>query len=216
MRHAEQHAKTRSRERRQRLALEAARLMLEGGIRDFHQAKLKAAARLGEHDEGALPRNREIEEALRDYQRLFQADQQPQGLRTRREAAARAMSYLARFDPRLVGAVLEGTADEHSAVSLHLFDDNSDGVAHFLSESGIPFEQRARQLRLDRERSAEFPVYLFSAEDLSFDLTVLPRDALRQAPLDRSGDRPMRRASLSALQTLLAQEEIDAFEARTA
>ena len=215
MRHAEQHARTRTRERRQRLAIEAARLMLEGGIRDFHQAKLKAAARLGEHDEGALPRNREIEEALRDYQRLFQSDQQPQGLRTRREAAARAMSYLARFDPRLVGAVLEGTADEHSAVSLHLFDDDSDGVAHFLSESGIPFEQRARQLRLDRERSAEFPVYLFSAEDLPFDLTVLPRDALRQAPLDRSGDRPMRRASLSALQALLAQEEIEAFEARS-
>jgi hypothetical protein len=212
MRHAEQHAKTRTRERRQRLAIEAARLMLEGGIRDFHQAKLKAAARLGEHDESALPRNREIEEALREYQRLFQSDEQPRWVRARREAAARAMTYLARFDPRLVGSVLEGTADEHSAVSLHLFEDDGDGVARFLADSGIPFEQRARELRLDRERSAEYPVYLFTADDLPFDLTVLPRDALRQAPLDRSGDRPMRRASLSALQELLAAEEIAAFE----
>ncbi len=214
MRHAEQHAKTRTRERRQRLAIEAARLMLEGGIRDFHQAKLKAAARLGEHDDGALPRNSEIEEALREYQRLFQADSQPQLVQTRREAAARAMSYLDRFEPRLVGAVLEGTADAHSAVCLHLFEDDADAVARFLDDSGIPYEQRTRQLRLDRERSAEFPVYLFSADNLPFDITVLPRDGLRQAPLDRVGDRPMRRASYAALQELLAQQEIAAFEAR--
>jgi hypothetical protein len=212
MRHAEQHARTRTRERRQRLAIEAARLMAEDGIRDFHQAKLKAAARLGEHDEGALPRNREIEDALREYQRLFHGDSQPQQVRQRREAATRAMSFLARFEPRLVGAVLEGTADAHTAVCLQLFDDDGDGVARFLDESGIPYEQRARQLRLDRERSAEFPVYLFSAEELAFDLTVLPRDALRQAPLDRSGERPMRRASLAVLQELLAEEDIAEFE----
>lgn len=214
MRHAEQHAKTRTRERRQRLAIEAARLMVEGGIRDFHQAKLKAAARLGEHDDSALPRNSEIEEALREYQRLFQADSQPQLVQVRREAALRAMSYLVRFDPRLVGTVLEGTADAHSAVCLHLFDDDSDAVPRFLDESGIPYEQRERHLRLDRERSAEFPVYLFAADNLPFDLTVLPRDALRQAPLDRIGERPMRRASLVALQELIAKEQIAAYEAR--
>ncbi len=214
MRHAEQHAKTRTRERRQRLAIEAARLMVEGGIRDFHQAKLKAAARLGEHDDSALPRNSEIEEALREYQRLFQADSQPQLVHVRREAALRAMSYLARFDPRLVGSVLEGTADAHSAVCLHLFDDDADAVPRFLDESGIPYEQRERQLRLDRERSAEFPVYLFAADNLPFDLTVLPRDALRQAPLDRIGGCPMRRASLVALQALIAKEQIAAYEAR--
>jgi hypothetical protein len=186
--------------------------MLESGIRDFHQAKLKPAARLGESDEGSLPRNSEIEEALREYQRLFQGDSQPQLVQSRREAATRAMSFLADFEPRLVGAVLDGTADAHSAVCLHLYADDADAVSRFLQEAGIPYELRARQLRLDRERSAEFPVYLFAAENLPFDLTVLPRDALRQAPLDRSGERTMRRASLAALQELLAGEEIAAFE----
>lgn len=73
MHHARAHADTRTRERRHRLAHEAARLMAEGGIRDFHQAKLKAASRLGIHDDASLPRNREIEDALREYQRLFAA-----------------------------------------------------------------------------------------------------------------------------------------------
>jgi hypothetical protein len=186
------------------VALEAARLMAEDGVRDFHQAKLKAAQRLGEVDASALPRNSEIEDALREHQRLFQSESQPLMLRTRREAAARAMSFFARFDPRLVGSVLDGTADEHSAVCLHLFDDDPEAVPRFLDEHGVPFEQRSRQLRLDRERSADVPVLVFSAEGLPFDLTVLPRDGLRQAPLDRIADRPMRRASLAAVQELLA------------
>ena len=92
MHHARQHAETRTKERRRRLAHEAARLMAESGIRDYHQAKLKAAERLGIHDDASLPRNREIEDALREYQRLFQGDVQA-GLQQRREAALRAMEF---------------------------------------------------------------------------------------------------------------------------
>ena len=106
--HAHQHAQTRTRERRHRLAHEAARLMAEGGIRDYHQAKLKAAQRLGIHDDASLPRNREIEEALREYQRLFQGEAQASSLRQRREAALRALEFFAAFDARLVGPVLDG------------------------------------------------------------------------------------------------------------
>ena len=85
MHRARQHAETRTRERRHRLAHEAARLMAEGGIRDFHQAKLKAAARLGIHDDASLPRNREIEDALREYQRIFLGQGQARALRQRRQ-----------------------------------------------------------------------------------------------------------------------------------
>jgi hypothetical protein len=207
MRHAAEHARTRTRETRQRLAREAARLMADGGIRDFHVAKLRAAAKLGVLDENALPRNAEIEEALREYQRLFRAEAQPQVLRALREAALEALRFFERFEPRLVGAVLDGSADQHSAVCLHLYTDEPESVAHFLAEHGIPVEQQSRRLRLDRERSVVFPVYVFSADGTPFDLTVLPRDALRQAPLDRIDDRPMKRGSLSTLRELLAHAE---------
>lgn len=203
-RHAHLHAQTRTRERRQRLAIEAARLISESGIRDFRQAKLKAAQRLGIHDDQSLPRNREIEEALREYQRLFLGDAQAQLLRERREAAAQAMAFLERFEPRLVGAVLDGTADAHSAICLHLHSDDATAVVRFLDEAGIPWQESARRLRLDRERQADFPVLVFNADGLPFDLTVLPHDALRQAPLDRS-ERPMRRAALGGLQRLIEE-----------
>jgi len=202
-RHAQVHAQTRTRERRQQLAIEAARVMSEGGIRDFHQAKLKAAQRLGIHDDQSLPRNSEIEAALREYQRLFQGDALSSLLRDRREAAAQAMSFLAGFEPRLVGPVLDGTADVHSAVSLHVHSDDATSVCRFLADHAIPYDESARRLRLDRERQAEFPVLLFNADGVAFDLTLLPLDLLRQAPLDRSGGLPMRRASLSGLQRLI-------------
>ncbi|HLT43190.1 MAG TPA: hypothetical protein VK000_00865 [Luteimonas sp.] len=210
-RHAQQHAQTRTRERRHRLAHEAARLMAEGGIRDYHQAKLKAASRLGIHDDASLPRNREIEDALREYQRLFAGDAHAEGLRERREAALRALEFFHAFSPRLVGPVMEGTADAHAAVSLHLHADDADAVPRFLEEHGIPAESRARRVRLDPQRVLDAPVWLFSAEGLAFDLTVLPLQVLRQAPLSGVDERPMPRASASRLRELLAQDEMDGY-----
>lgn len=212
MHRARQHAETRTHERRTRLAQEAARLMAVGGIRDFHQAKLKAAERLGIHDDASLPRNREIEDALREYQRLFLGDAHASDLRTRREAALRALEFFADFDARLVGPVLDGTADGNSPVTLHLYSDDADAVPRFLDEHRIPIEARTRHLRLDRNREADVPVWLFSAENLTFDLTVLPADALRQAPLSGIDERPMKRASAAQLSALLADEEIAGYE----
>ncbi len=212
MHHARQHAETRTRERRQRLAHEAARLMAEGGMRDFHQAKLKAASRLGIHDDASLPRNREIEEALREYQRLFAGEAHATGLRQRREAALRAMEFLSGFSPRLVGPVLEGTADANTPVHLHVHSDDPDAVTRWLEDHRIPADARDRRLRMDRERVADVPVWVFSAEELSFDLTVLPHDALRQAPLSGINEKPMKRASAAQLRQLLAEEDIAGYE----
>lgn len=211
--HAHTHAQTRIRERRQHLAFEAARLMAEGGIRDYHQAKLKAAQRLGIFDDASLPRNREIEDALREYQRLFLGNDQSVQVRRRREAAARALEFFRAFEPRLVGTVLEGTADANTAIALHLHHDDPDAVPRHFEEHSVPVQSRSRHLRLDREREGDFPVWLFSAEDLSFDVTVLPADVLRQAPLSGIDGRPMKRASATQLRALLAEDEIAAYEA---
>lgn len=212
------HAQDRVQRNRLRVAQEAARLMSEHGIRDFHRAKRKAAERLGVTDEQALPRNHEIEHALREHQRLFQSESQPRLLRERREAAIEAMRFLQRFEPRLVGAVLEGTADAHSAVCLHVFSDDPEAIGIYLREHGVPFETQTRRLRITRDDQVEYPVLLFAADKLPFDLTVLPHKALRQAPLDRIDEKPMRRASLASVEIMLAEEdgEQDEFERKLA
>lgn len=202
--HPQPASQTRVNERRQRLAQEAARLMAEGGSRDFHQAKRKAAERLGISDDALLPRNSEIEEALREYQRLFQPGTQA-AVHQRRQAALQALEFFAAFHPRLVGPVLDGTADSHSPVTLHLHTDDPDAAPRFLEQHGIPAESRSRRLRLDRERSGDFPSWHFSADGIAFDITVLPHDVLRQAPLSGLDQKPVRRASASQLRQLLEE-----------
>src|SRR6202162_3389223 len=88
---------------RRALAQEAARIMAQHGIHDFLTAKRKAAERLGVADTAALPRNTEIEDALAEYQRLFDANGHEQTLQQQRRAALQAMHGLSQFEPRLGG-----------------------------------------------------------------------------------------------------------------
>ena len=72
---------------RRALAQEAARIMAEHGIEDFLQAKRKAADRLGVNDVAVLPKNIEIEAALRAHQRLFGRDSHDHTLKEQRRIA---------------------------------------------------------------------------------------------------------------------------------
>lgn len=195
--------RNRNTEMRRRIAVEAARLISETGLRDYGQARRKAAARCGAGHEAELPRNTEIDTALREHQNLFHGKAQPRVLRGLREAAREAMRFFAAFEPRLVGAVLDGSADAHSAVCLHLHTDRVNAVVAHLYEHAIGFEEIDRKLRYARDRLETFPAFRFAADDTAFDITVLPLDHLRQAPFDRIDDRPMQRASLARLATLL-------------
>jgi hypothetical protein len=192
---------------RRRVAVEAARLISETGLRDYGQARRKAAARCGARHEAELPRNPEIDAALREHQSLFQAADQPRILRGLREAAREAMRFFAGFEPRLVGAVLDGSADRHSAVCLHLHVDRINAVIAHLHDHAIAFEEIDRKLRYAGNRTETFPAFRFAADGVAFDITVLPLDALRQAPLDRIDDRPMKRATAAGLEAVLAARE---------
>lgn len=189
---------------RQQLARTAARLMAENHIDDFHHAKRKAAAQLGIHSPALLPDNSEIEQALRDYRRLFRDDAQHQALlHTQRQAALQAMRFFQAFEPRLTGATLEGYADTHSAICLHLHCDTPETVSIFLNEHGIPAQSRMRRIRLDRQHSADVDVWTFTADQSAFELVVLPLSALRQPPLTEGDNHPPNRASLAQLQKML-------------
>lgn len=191
--------------RRAQLAELAARVMVEQGVRDFALAKRKAADRLHLDANATLPSNAEIDQAVRRYQALYYRDQQPKQLYRLRSTAVAAMQWLAPFQPRLVGAVLDGSADQHSAVCLHLFVDDPVAVERFLIERGIAYASGSRRLRFEPQCDREVVKLGFSADEIAFDLTVLPQDGLRQAPLNRVDGQPMRRATRAAVVALLEQ-----------
>ncbi|MBX3726852.1 MAG: hypothetical protein KF823_13155 [Xanthomonadales bacterium] len=189
---------------RQRIAQAAARLLHEGGSRDYRQARRKAARNLGIDDPRLLPDAAEIEAALREHRALFGDNNAHQWLRTQREAAREAMDFLARFQPRLVGPVLAGTADRHAVIELQVFSDPPDAVALFLAEQRIPYRDGERRLILSGDRPDRTQVLAFSAGGQDFELTVLPETALRQPPRELDG-RPLARAGPAALDALLAR-----------
>jgi hypothetical protein len=199
------HAHRGSDQMRRRVAVEAARLMSESGIRDFQMAKRKAAERLGANDKTHLPNNAEIEDALREHQRLFQSDEQPRTLRRLREEARDAMKFFKDFEPRLVGPVLEGTADKFSAVCLHLFCDTPEQVMILLDENRIDYEERDRKLKFAHDETEDYPALIIPRDDIRIDVTLLPPEAIRRSPLDRIDDKPMKRAPLSAVEDLLKE-----------
>ena len=190
---------------RRLLTEEAARIMAEEGVWDFLFAKRKAAERLGFDPRSLhLPTNLEVEDALAKRQRLFQSDSQPNALRHLRETARAAMRLFERFDARLVGPVLSGTASAHAVVYLHVFTDMPEQVAFFLMEKGIPYENSARKLKSAGGVMHEYPVYKFVAGDVPVELTVFGVDGIREAPASPVDGRPMKRGSLRELELLLA------------
>lgn len=194
----------RTRQVRQQLAQEAARLLASGAQQDPARALRKAAERLGIRDESVFPGGDEIREALLAHQRLFGGAGLPGRRQALREAALEAMAFFAALDPRLAGAALEGPVDAHSPASLHLHADDPDAVAHFLHDQRIPAAQATRRLRLSRESAVPLPCWEFEAGGIAFELWVLPVSALRQPPLEPLEDRPLRRVTASALRQLIA------------
>ncbi len=188
---------------RERLAQEAARLMIDHGILDFRLAKQKAAARFGVRQRGVLPSNAEIEQRLHERQRIFDPTGHQSRLAGCRGVAVQMMRMFAAFKPRLVGGVLTGSVTATTPVELHLFTDTPENVALVLDDQRIPFRDCQRRYRVSLKEVAIYPGYTFSASDVRVDAIAFPEKAVRQAPLSPVDGKPMRRAGEREVRALL-------------
>jgi hypothetical protein len=188
---------------RTRIAHLAARMIAEDGVSDYGLAKRKAARQAGAPDSRNLPTNLEIEEALRAYQQLYRADEHPERLQHLRELALDMMRLLAEFSPHLTGALLSGNIGNHPDVHLQLFTDNLKELEIFLLNQQIPFRVRETRVWVG-DMPATVPDLVVSTPETDIHLTVLSPVHRRQ-PLRLSLDgRPLERAALDSVETLVA------------
>jgi hypothetical protein len=162
------------------LAQLSARHIAEEGL-TYGQAKRKAAKQcgVGEHN-AAMPSNEAIELALREYLNEFQADTQPAELRHLRELAITWIENLCALDDTnglnelckalAVGAVVNGTANEHSAVHIQVFTDEFKALEMALLDAGIELEFTEKKLD-----GKMYPVLVAQDEGIPIALTVMPR-----------------------------------------
>ena len=188
---------------RQVVAQEAARIIVNHGIRDYRLAKQKAADRLGMNNRGSLPGNSEIEAAVAEHLQIFGGESHADHLRLMRVAALSAMELLSAHSPRLVGPVLIGTADENSAVNLHVFADSAETIVMELAEMGVNYKPYERRLKSRRGQIELYSGFEFHHSNTAIQVTVFPVDGIRQAPMSPIDGKPMKRVDTNAVQELL-------------
>lgn len=181
------------------IAQEAARLLAEAGIRDWAFAKQKASSGLGLR-RAQMPSNVEVAEALRAYLQLFAAEETAANLQDLRALAKRLMPTLSAFEPRVVGAAVNGLATARSPLELHLFADPAERVDIFLADRGWPYEEDEARLRHPNGRELILPMCcLGSGQGPEVELTVFAEEDRRWSPASPIDGRPMTRWSLAEL-----------------
>ena len=123
---------------REEIAERAARLIEEGET-DYAKAARKAAKQLRVAGSLNLPDLKEIDFALHRRQVLYSRESHAQTLTGLRDAALMVMQQLEQFAPWLVGPVLSGTANVHSAIELELIGVNAKRFEMYLLESRTHF-----------------------------------------------------------------------------
>jgi hypothetical protein len=187
---------------RSRIAHLAARLMVEDGIEDYAAAKRKAARQAGIADARQLPSNEEVEAALRVYRTLYVGDEHHDQLRELREQAVEVMRDLERFNPYLTGSVLSGSAGKYAHISLQLYTDSAKAVEIFLMDNDVPYQAGQRRMFCGEE-SRTVPTFTIDDDGVEVDLVVLALDDLRRPVRTTAEGKPIERAKLSAVKTLL-------------
>lgn len=178
------------RDMRRRIAHAAARMLAEDGSLDYGSAKRKAARQLGAPETGNLPDNQQIEEALRSYQALYQAEETHTLLAQLRRVAIEYMERLEAFDPHLTGAVLNGTAGRHADISLQLFTDHPKELEFLLMRLGSPYQ--AGEQRAADASGRVYPRFVIDDPRAPVDLVVYPAAELRNMKRLQADGSPRR------------------------
>jgi hypothetical protein len=191
---------------RAEIAAAAARMIAQDGA-DYGTAKRKAAKQiLGSVKVRGdwLPDNAQIEDELRLYNELFFADSQPARLLHLRKMALALMEEFAPFNPFLTGAVLNGTAGEHSDIHLQLFAESPKDVEIFMVNQKIAFE--VSEAPPGRARNQPVEVLSFIWQDEGVHLALYDLDDLRRIARSKSGGKS-ERADAAELQALITESE---------
>lgn len=178
---------------RAEIASRAARMIAEGLVQDFAQAKRKAARQMGVEDGRALPSNQEISDALAAYRAVYQPDH-PELLEHYRKKAAFLMHFFADYRPYLTGSVLAGTAGPNSNINLLLYHDDPKALEIFLIDRKIDYQYKENSAI---QHVPGYPTLAFWYDDTSVLLHVRPLSS------ERNTSHREERATLAEVERLL-------------
>ena len=191
---------------RRMIAREAARLMYEEGVKEYRDAKRKAAKQFGPEKAlslgSHLPSNMEIHEELQRFIEFYEEKALPERLLLMRNLAIKYMEILDPFSPYLVGSVLSGAVTERSDIDIHIFADSPEEVEVFLRERGVSFEEEMVSVR-KRGKFFDYPHIYIEDEGTLIECSIYKREDIHRVPISSITGRPMERAGIKKLRQIL-------------
>jgi len=120
----------------------AAQMIMEEGIEDYLFAKKKAAKSLGLNENMSLPSNSQIDNAIKDFNKIFNQDVDIEFLEHFKTQALNVMSMFKNFRPHLMNQLSEGIIPKFPEIKINLFTDNLKDIEYIILNSEISYEFR--------------------------------------------------------------------------
>ena len=118
----------------------AAQLIMEEGIKDYLFAKKKAAKSLGLNENVNLPTNSQIDEAIDDFNKIFNPNIDIEFLQQFKTQALEVMNIFKNFKPHLMNQLSLGIIPKFPEIKINLFADNLKDVEYVLLNSELSYD----------------------------------------------------------------------------
>jgi hypothetical protein len=164
------------------VATRAAEIIMEEGVTDYLFAKKKAAKSLGLLTNDNLPSNQEIDNALKEYQNIFQEEVDSAIINKIKEEALNTMVLFEDFNPHLTGQLLEGLIPKFPKIQINLFTDNIKEVEYTLLNNNIAFDVKDTiyQEKLSKKKSTKtIPAFILEGVWFPIELKVYFENDIR-------------------------------------
>jgi len=164
------------------VARRAAEVIMEEGITDYLFAKKKAAKSLGLLTNDNLPSNQEIDNALKEYQNIFQEKVDSEIITKIQKEALNTMILFEDFNPHLTGQLLEGLIPKFPKIQISLYTDNIKEVEYTLLNNNIAFDIKDTiyQEKLSKKKSTKaIPAFILEGVWFPIELKVYFENDIR-------------------------------------
>ena len=164
------------------VASRAAEIIMEEGVTDYLFAKKKAAKSLGLLTSDNLPSNHEIDNALKEYQNIFQEQVDSETIVKIKKEALNIMTLFKDFNPHLTGQLLEGLIPKFPKIQINLFTDNLKEVEYILLNKNIAFDIKDKlyQEKLSKKKSTKtIPAFILEGLWFPIELKVYFENDIR-------------------------------------
>ncbi len=197
---------------RQLITHEAARLIYEEGVSQYHTAKsmafknvLSAGGRAPNYrNPSFLPSNGEICEAVNRLADLYEGEARQNRLFDMRVLALECMRQLSEFSPRLIGSVSTGNIKNSSDIDIHIFTDNIEELLSHLASLGWAYERD--DITIAQQGTYKQYTHLYIDRGYPVELSVYTEKDIRIRTRSSTDGKPIVRYSVNKLLELILVE----------